>query len=131
MLTNCDYQLTAHPLCIVLTIHAHVLTLLALFSHNSLNEQLIAAKGDMNCETNVSSAKTTDKRNVRNVRNTLCCLLAIVLCVAIVLCMKFEFTGQVNFSSLLYLGLIYKMGKHLHLQKRMPAIFMILYPKTS
>ena len=51
----------------------------------------------MNCETNASSAKTTDKWNVRNVRNSLCCLSAIVLCVAIVLCMKFEFTGLFKF----------------------------------
>ena len=51
----------------------------------------------MYCETNACSAKTTDKRNVRNVRITLCCLSAIVLCVAIVPCMKFEFTGIFKF----------------------------------
>ena len=51
----------------------------------------------MYCETRASSAKTTDKRNVRNVRNTLYCLSAIVLCVAIVLCMQFEFTGLFKF----------------------------------
>ena len=44
-----------------------------------------------------ASAKTTDKRNVRNVRNTLCCLSAIVLCVAIVPSMEFEFTGPFKF----------------------------------
>ena len=45
----------------------------------------------------MSSAKTTDKWNVRNVRNTLFCLLAIVLCVDTMLCMKFEFTGLFKF----------------------------------
>ena len=59
----------------------------------------------------MSSAKTTDKRNVRN---TLCCLSAIVLCVAIVPLLNLNL---LVFSSL-YLGFnFYKMSKYLHLQE--------------
>ena len=50
---------------------------------------------------------------VRNVRNSLCRLSAIVLCVAIV--PFYEILILLAFSSLLYLGLIYKIGKYLHL----------------
>ena len=56
------------------------------FSQNDLNEQFIAAKWHVLWD-NASSVKTTDKRNVRNVRIvriTLCWLSPIVLCVAIV-----------------------------------------------
>ena len=52
-------------------------------SQDGLNEQFIAAKWHVLWD-NVSSVKTTDKRNVRNVRITLCWLSPIVLCVAIV-----------------------------------------------
>ena len=55
----------------------------AVFSQESLNEQFIAAKWHLLWD-NASSVKTTDKRNVRIVRITLCWLSPIVLCVAIV-----------------------------------------------
>ena len=66
---------------------------------------------------NVSSVKTTDKRNVTNVRIvriTLCWLSAIVLCVAIVSLLNLNL---LVFSSL-YLGFnLSKMSKYLHLQE--------------
>ena len=72
VLTNCDYQLTASPCvlfnnrCTCLNTSGHC------FLISSLNGAINCCQSDINCEKNVSSAKTTDERNVRNVRNSWC-----------------------------------------------------------
>ena len=56
------------------------------FSQVSLNGAIDCFQSDINCEKNVQAMlKQQIEEEVRNVRNSLCCLLAIVLCVAIVL----------------------------------------------